>query len=370
MIDKITTLFAWLQKYERHVSTVIFVCGTTSDILTLTGVTISYAVVLLGLYVAVALIATLCEHYLFVHEEKKGAFLRGLRLAFAFVAEFLIGCLLSGCLVFYTRSAALVASWPFIGILILVLFGNEFLRNYKERLAFRASLLFFTLYLYLIFTLPTLLHQISREIFIQTSVVAVAGFALFILLLAFAGWKRLKQSLLEIVIGISTVLAIVNALYFTGVMPPLPLALRDVGVYHSISYYTDANGAGYQVQAEAFTDPWWDIGNSIPTTIHIVQGDPVSVFSSVFAPTSFTTGIVHQWDAYDQTTHTWHTVATIAFTIHGGRNGGYRGYSTLSNIAQGLYRVSIETLSGQVIGIQYFTVVYVNREPTLRTELH
>jgi hypothetical protein len=255
-------------------------------------------------------------------------------------------------------------------LLIFVLFGNEFLRNYKERLAFRASLLFFTLYLYLIFTLPTLLHQISRETFIQSSLVAVSVFVLFTVMLAFAGWKRLKQSLFEIGIGAGVVLATVNALYFSGVMPPLPLALRDVGVYHSISYLASSNGAEYQVQAEASTDPWWDIANTIPTTIHIVPGDSLSVFSSVFAPTAFSTAIVHKWDLYNQKTHNWESVAEIAFSILGGRDSGYRGYSTVSNVTPGLYRVSIETLSGQVIGRSYFTVVYVSSEPPLHTQIH
>jgi hypothetical protein len=370
VIAKIKTLFAWLQKYERHVSTVVFVCGTTSDIITLTRVTISYAVTLLAIYLSVAAIATIVEHHLYVHDSEEGAFLRGVRLTSAFVSEFLIGCLLSGCLVFYTRTAAITASWPFVLLLIFVLFGNEFLRDYKERLAFRMTLLFFTLYAYFIFTLPTLLHHISPQTFIESSFVTVGVFAIFMIALAFAGWKRFVQSLWEILLGVGAVLIIVNASYFTGIIPPLPLALKDVGEYHSIAYTTAASGAVYEAQAEVSTDPWWDVGNFIPTTVHIVPGDSLSVFSSVFAPTEFTTAIIHKWDLYNSKTRTWQTKAEIAFGITGGRDGGYRGYSILPNVTPGLYRVSIETLSGQVIGRTYFTVVYTKTEPALHTETY
>ncbi|CAM6001434.1 unnamed protein product [Sphagnum balticum] len=368
---KIQKLFAWLQKNERHVSTVVFIGGTTADILTLHGVTIAYAIHLLGIYTIVALIATIAEHYLFIHEATEGPFLRGLRVFLAFVAEFMIGCQLSGCLIFYSRSAALTASWPFILLLLVVFFGNEFMRNYRERLAFRCTLLFFTIYAYTVFTLPTLLHHIGPDSFLESTAVTLGVFIVFFLALAITGWKRLKASFLEIVGGVAVVLVLVNVSYFTGIIPPLPLALRDVGVYHSIVHVVDTTGdTAYQVQAEASNDPWWDFGHFIPETVHITPGEPLSVFSAVFAPTAFSSAIVHRWQEYDPQKHTWVTKAVIAFSISGGRDSGYRGYSTLSNLSAGKYRVSIDTLSGQVIGQIYFNVLIVPADPVLHTESH
>jgi hypothetical protein len=366
VIEKLKKLFLWLRKNERHISTVVFFGGTTTDILTLSKVSISYAVTLLGIYTAIAAVASIAEHYLYIHEPTEDPFLRGLRVMLAFVAEFMIGCLLSGILVFYTRSAAITASWPFVLMLVIVLFGNEFLRNYKERLAFRSTLLFFTIYAYTVFTLPTLLHHIGPDSFLESSAVAVGVFVVFMIALALAGWKRLRVSLVEIIGGTVAVLVFVNVSYFTGIIPPLPLSLADVGVYHSIAH----TAQGYEVQAETITHKWWDIDYIEPVDVNLVPGDSLSVFSSVFAPTSFSSAIVHRWEWYNPTTKKWETKAEIAFGISGGRDGGYRGYSTVSNIDPGYYRVSIETMSGQVIGRIYFNVNSVQAEPALHTEIH
>jgi hypothetical protein len=369
-METLRNLWAWIQKNERHIATVVFFGGTTTDILTLTKVSLSYGIELLGLYTVLAVAATIAEHYLYLHEATEGPFLRGLRLLAAFFAEFIIGCLLSGIFVFYTRSAALIASWPFIVLLVAMLFGNEFLlRGRRERLTFRSLLIFFTLYAYVIFALPTFLHHIGMYTFLESSVVTVVVFFLFLCILGVLGWKRLKDSLLEIIIGAVAILALVNVSYFTGIIPPIPLALRDASVYHSITHATDSAGDSvYDVQAEASTDPWWDFLHAIPTTVHIVPGSSLSVYSAVFAPIALTTAIVHRWQWYDPQTQKWTTRAEIAFPIDGGRDGGYRGYSTLLNLTPGKYRVSIELLSGQVVGVLNFNVETSTTTPITYTE--
>jgi hypothetical protein len=162
----------------------------------------------------------------------------------------------------------------------------------------------------------------------------------------------------------------VNGSYFSGIIPPIPLALRDVGVYHSIVHSTDSYGDSlYTVQAETSTDPWWDFLHIIPDTEHVTTTDSsLSVYSAIFAPTELSTAVVHRWEMYDTKTHKWVTLAQIAFPIDGGRNGGYRGYSTLSNLAPGKYQVIIELISGQVIGDEDFNVVSSPTAPVTYTE--
>jgi hypothetical protein len=363
-------IWPFIKKNERHISTFMFVSGMTGDILKLTSVPISFAVMLLGGYTVTAIVATMIEHYLFIHERTEGPFLRGLRVFLAFVAEFMIGCLLSGILVFYTRGAAITASWPFVLLLVVVLFGNEIFHSYRERLAWRCTLLFFTIYAYVIFALPTLTHYLGQYTFYESTAVALVVFALFMFVLWLLGRRRFNASLKEILAGISLVLVIVIGSYFTGIIPPIPLALRDAGVYHSIAHSIDAAGDSvYAVQAETSTDPWWDFLHLIPDTVHVTPSDStLSVFSAVFAPTELTTAVVHRWEKYDTSTHKWVTIAEIAFPIDGGRNGGYRGYSTLSDITPGKYRVSIELISGQVIGQISFNVVSSDTEPVTYTE--
>ena len=345
----------------------MFVAGFISDLITVVPLSLTNAIYLYGFYLGISAVATIASHYLFVRDAQEGPFLKGVRIVLSLAAQFTTGGLLSGCLIFYTRSAALSASWPFVLLLAAVFIGNEAFRHYKEQVSFRSVLFFFSLYAYSIFTLPTLLHTISPKTFLESTLLAVGIFMLYLICLAMAGWKRLRSSMLETFIGTAVITGLVVGSYFTGIIPPLPLALSDVGVYHSIVHV----GNEYEVQTEAAVqEPWWDIGDIIPVTVHILPGEPLSVFSSVFAPTAFSTAVMHRWQWYNPQTHLWETRAVIAFPIDGGRSGGYRGYSTLSSVESGKYRVSIETLSGQVIGRIYFNVISTDTEPVLHTEIH
>jgi hypothetical protein len=46
-----------------------------------------------------------------------------------------------------------------------------------------------------------------------------------------------------------------------------------------------------------------------------------------------------------------------AFEIHGGREGGYRGFSMKRAVVPGLWRVEVETQEGRIIGRIDFRVV-------------
>ena len=55
----------------------------------------------------------------------------------------------------------------------------------------------------------------------------------------------------------------------------------------------------------------------------------------------------------------------VVFSIVGGRDGGYRGYSLKTNMESGWWRVRVETTRGQVLGQAQFTVETVSSLPVL-----
>jgi hypothetical protein len=61
-------------------------------------------------------------------------------------------------------------------------------------------------------------------------------------------------------------------------------------------------------------------------------------------------------------------MSSVSLPVVGGRDGGYRTYSTRENPEQGKWRVNIETPHGQIIGRIYFAVSHTQTEPTLITE--
>ena len=149
--------------------------------------------------------------------------------------------------------------------------------------------------------------------------------------------------------GILSVLVVMNGLYFFNVIPPIPLTLREAGIYHSVERSQD----GYTVIAESRSF----FEKVIPgETMHVEPGDDLYAFTSIFAPAELDTVIVHEWQFYNNETRKWQTVAKPSFTISGGRENGYRGYSFTTQSKPGRWRVDVETKRGQVIGRVRFKV--------------
>jgi hypothetical protein len=155
-----------------------------------------------------------------------------------------------------------------------------------------------------------------------------------------------------------SVFLLMNAFYFTNIIPPIPLAIRDAGVYHSVQ----RSGSGYVV-ADEKESIWQKI---IPgNTVHIVPGQPVYVFTSIFAPTELSASIVHHWQYYDTNQNSWVTSGRLSYRLAGGRQEGYRGYSQKSSLRPGGWRVDVETERGQILGRITFDIKFQDEQPQL-----
>ena len=140
-------------------------------------------------------------------------------------------------------------------------------------------------------------------------------------------------------------------MYFTNVIPPLPLSLMSAGVFHNVE--RTENGMYsvlYEGQAWYETLKWY-------TAYHHNGGDRVYVYSAIFAPTGLGTKILHHWQYYDTVSGVWKTADKLEFPIYGGRSNGYRGYSFKTNITSGLWRVDVITERGQILGRVKFEVI-------------
>ena len=147
-------------------------------------------------------------------------------------------------------------------------------------------------------------------------------------------------------------------------IPPIPLSLRDGGVYHSIQKNSDGN---YIV---SFEDIGWRKYVTIYEDVHVRSSDSVIAYSAVFSPTSLNTTIVHQWQYYDETQKEWINSTRVLLPVAGGREGGYRTYSTRSGLSAGYWRVNIQTLRGELIGRLRFNVVLVDTASHTSTQVN
>jgi hypothetical protein len=188
------------------------------------------------------------------------------------------------------------------------------------------------------------------------------AFAAFVCLLGLGNREQLEQTLWRILGGAVAVVATVVILYFSGLVPPIPLTAKEAGIYQNVVRTAD----GYQVTHEG-SSRW---SRFLPRTVHHVSGTPLYAYSAIFAPSAFSANIVHRWERYDEAQKKWVTESMVAFTLSGGRAGGYRGYSEKDNPQPGKWRVTIETIEGQTIGRLNFIVENVLTPPALYTSVN
>ncbi|MBP6869177.1 MAG: DUF2914 domain-containing protein [Candidatus Pacebacteria bacterium] len=353
-------LGAFTKRYERHLSTAFFVAGFVGDIIAFTLLDVTVVSALFAAYIILGALAILGSHYLFSNQEALPKARNFLTLGLPLFVQYILGSTLSGALIFYTKSSVLTVSWPFILLLATVFFGNEIFRNYRDHLAFQTTLFFFGFYIYLIFELPLLIKHLGLWVFALTSAIAIGTFLIFLFTLYKVGEKRFKESVKKIALSSVGIVVLVSSAYVTGLIPPIPLALKEGAIFHHVTKIA----GGYEIADEA-SRPWWEFWDD---TVHVSPGESLYAYSAVYAPISFDTTIVHRWEYYDTQKEAWVERSRLAFMVSGGRTQGYRGYSIRQNPEAGKWRVYIETPGGQVLGKLSFDVVRVNAPVLLHTE--
>jgi hypothetical protein len=82
--------------------------------------------------------------------------------------------------------------------------------------------------------------------------------------------------------------------------------------------------------------------------------DKVICFARIFSPTRFKDQLQVRWMYRDR--RGWNTADVIPIEIVGGREEGFRGYTTKSNHFPGDWRVQIETTDARELGRIYFRI--------------
>jgi MFS family permease len=359
-IERAKTAFTWVKKYERTLSAFGMVAGFITDNLMFRRIDLPNTQAIFAAYLGVAAFSIVGLHFLERRAREGRAYARW-RAFFPMATQFALGGLWSAFLVFYSRSAVLTKSWPYLALLTAFFIGNEVLKRYHSRLVFTTTLFFFAVFTCAIVTVPVYTHTIGKFTFLVSGGIAVGVLVLFLYLLAAVNRPQFVAARGKIALGVAGVYVLMNVFYFTNTLPPLPLALAHVGVYHAVKKTGDI----YQAVAE---DAPWYTEFGFPPTLHVTAGQPLYAYSAVFAPIKLSTKIVHRWRRYDPKTGHWITLSTVTFPINGGRDGGYRGYTIKHNIQPGDWRVDINTYDGHLIGRITFKVDRADTQPSAMPE--
>jgi len=339
----------WYHRHERFVSAGALLLGFIIDNLTLTRVDLLFDNLILLSYLFIAFVGIVIFNLIDIGT-LKGKLFKRIAPLFPILAQFAFGGLFSGYFIFYGRSASVFSSWVFVLVIAVLLVGNERFKKQYLRFRFQMSIFFVALFSFTIFSIPTLLGEIGPHIFVLSSVVSIAVMTGLLWILSKIMPEKIEATRNTLVASMSGIFILFNVLYFSNAIPPLPLALKDIGVYHS----TERVSGGYLVTYE--DAPWYRFYRDYDTTFHFVPGKSVFVFSSVFAPTRLETRLLHEWQYFNDDTGVWVTTDTFSFSIVGGRDGGYRGYSSKTSVSVGKWRVNVITEHGQVVGRINFSI--------------
>ena len=354
-------VFAWIQKYERHLSALAMVAGFVFDNLFFERIDLWQTQAVFAVYTAICFITIPLLHWIEARVAR-GILPPRWRSVLPITTQFALGGFWSGFVIFYSRSAVFGVSWPFLLFLFLLFLGNEYFSRYHSRLVFTSALFFFALYSYAIFAVPIYTGTIGTLTFIGSGVVAICVFALFIILLRFVGRKRFIADIGRIRVWAFLTFVVINVSYFTNILPPLPLSAEHAGVYHSVWRVPGAYLAKNEIN-----QPWQVRYLGFTPTLHVIPGEWLYAYGAVFAPTALATTVVHRWQWYDPIRKAWTTKSVISYPIIGGRDGGYRGHSAFPVRDVGKWRVNIETDDGRIIARLPFTVELVATPSSVET---
>ncbi len=348
-------------RFERPISSFSLIFGFVFDALTLKRVDTLYENVwILAHLVVVAIFITLIH----LQKNEEGGEKNPHKAHFWYVniLQFFFGGILSTYLVFYFRSTDIFATWPFIGLLVFAFIANESLKRHYVRLSFQISLFFLSIYSFAIFLLPVVIHHMGTWTFLFSGVLSLIFIALFFKILFYFIKDKFTESKRLIIVLISSIFVLINFLYFTNMIPPIPLSLKDAGVYHSVQKTAD----GYLV---TYANHSWGDYFTLYPDFKKTAGQSVYAFTAIFSPKNLNITILHEWQHYDEAKEKWITRGVIKLPIIGGREDGFRTYSKQTNLPPGKWRVNIKTEQNKSIGRLHFNIVEVEQTPMLKIML-
>jgi DUF2914 family protein len=262
------------------------------------------------------------------------------------IVHFFFGSLLNLYTIYFFKSSSLLVSSAFLAVLVLLLAANESKRFKSLGLAFKFALLSLCYLSFFAHVVPVFVGSIGVTVFLLSILVGC-------LPLLIVGWgirayapDLFPQTRRQIVVPLGLVLIGFLAFYLFRLIPPVPLSLPFIGVYHGV----ERTGDNYELSHER---PFWRFWHNGDQWFHAQPGDKVYVFFRVFSPTRFSDQVQVRW-YWKDAARGWLLHDTIPINIIGGRERGFRGYGVKANYQPGRWKVQVETTDGREIGRIYF----------------
>ncbi|HEY1288947.1 MAG TPA: DUF2914 domain-containing protein [Burkholderiales bacterium] len=262
--------------------------------------------------------------------------------------HFLLGALLSAYTLFFFKSSSLLVSFGFMGVLVALLVANESARFKALGLPFKFALLGLCYLAFFAYVVPVLIGQTGLAVFLLSM-------ALGCVPLAAVAFLAARERKARILVPLGCVLVFFLTFYLLRIIPPVPLSIPFMGVYHGV----ERTDEGYRLTHER---PFWRIWHNGDQRFRAQDGDKVHVYFRIFSPSRFSDQVLMGWYRYEggPKGRGWALQDTIPIKIVGGREEGFRGYGVKTNYQPGKWMVEVETTDRREIGRIYFSVESVS----------
>jgi len=341
--SKIEVTKSFYSKYEKFIPIISFFSGFTWDSVTLTRIDQLSDNLIILLYILLLGAAIVFQAF-----TEKGLITQSLMVKYSewypAVIQFFLGGLFSTYVVFYFQSASFTKTALFLILLIGLLIANEFLHKRLTNLYLVLSLYFLAAFSFFIFFLPMITEVMNIWTFLLGGFFSLLFVGLIVWLFAKKQIFDTQEKIIRhsgLVLGLYLLL---NLFYFFNWIPPVPLSMKYTGIYHNV--YRDEDS--YNLKQEK--PEWYQLFKSDDKDFNYVEGDTAYCFAAVFAPTNLDKKILHQWQFYSEKEGEWVTSDRRGYELHGGREGGYRGYTYKKNVKPGEWRVNIITEDDLLLG--------------------
>lgn len=352
-------LLGLYRRHERAGDVAFFAAGFLFDIVTLARVDsrVSMAQQLLYLTLAGSVLV-----HLFLDQDRPQrdpASLRGpWRWYFQYrvaLLHFLLGALLSLYTLFFFKSSSLVVSAASLAFLAAALLANES-KWFKARgLTLKFALLGLCVLCCAAVLVPVVVGSVGTGVFLASMAIGCVPVAIVVRHIRRRAPRRMPQLRVQLLVPFGVVLAGFLALYLFRLIPPVPLSIPYMGVYHLV----EKTDAGFRLQQEGNGWRFWERGDQ---RFRAQPGDKLFVFFRIFSPARFSDQVTMRW-SWRPAGGAWQQQDAIPIAIVGGREHGFRGYGVKSNYQPGDWRVQVETLDGREIGRIGFHVENVAQAP-------
>ncbi len=336
-------------KHEKLLEILFFIGGFTFDAIMVSEIDDLFGLAQQAVYLLI--IATLLHHEILfrLHKWRPTEGLSDRLWSYRnLLLHFLLGTLLNIYSLFYIKSASLINSIIFLILMTALVIGNELPLVKKAKVSFKIGLFSICLFSYFSILYPLILGFVG---WVPFGLAAATLLGFFYLQIRFLK-KRLPddKTLFQAILlpGVS-VLVIFTLFYFLGWIPPVPLSVKEQGVYHNV----EKKDGKYFLSTEK---EWWKFWQNSDQEFMARPEDKIYFYAQIYSPARFSDRIFIQW-LFKDPVRGWQKTDHIPLQILGGRKEGFRGFATKTNYQPGQWRIQVETSMGHEISRMNFEII-------------